>query len=117
MREGPNNYGNIFQINTSGAGYRVLYSFGGLTDGYYPSTYCAYAVAPRLLYGMTSLGGDGACGTIFQINTDGTGYQILHNFGYLDFEAFPHGSLTLSGSTLYGMANAGATMTTGLFSR
>jgi len=50
---------------------------------------------------MTGLGGDKNYGTIFRINTNGTGFQTLGINS-----ASPYGSLTLSGSTLYGMAQS-----------
>ena len=43
---------------------------------------------------------------MFSMNTDGSGFQELLSFGG-QFGAFPFGSLTLSGSTLYGMTSAG----------
>ena len=55
------------------------------------------------LYGVTPGGGTYTCGQIFKINTDGSGLQILYSvYGGLD-GAHPQGSLTVSGSTLYGM--------------
>jgi uncharacterized repeat protein (TIGR03803 family) len=63
------------------------------------------------LYGMTSGNGttDGTVfGAVFSINTDGSNYNTLHSFDG-DDGAFPYGSLTLSGSTLYGMTQAGGT--------
>jgi uncharacterized repeat protein (TIGR03803 family) len=99
-------FGTIFQINTDGTGYKVLYSFNGGSDG--TSPFGAVTLSGSKLYGMTSGGGANEFGTIFQINTDGTGYQVLHNFsGYPGDGATPDGSLTLSGSTLYGMTIGG----------
>ena len=102
---GANGLGAIFKVNTEGTGYQVLHSFGGGNDGANPLG--SLTLSGFTLYGMThgeDNGGD--YGTIFQINTDGTGYQVLHSFGYGD-GARPYGSLTLSGSTLYGMTSNG----------
>jgi len=46
-------------------------------------------------------------GTIFSIGTDGSNFKLLHSFtcGTSD-GGNPYDSLTLSGSTLYGMTNA-----------
>ena len=42
------------------------------------------------------------------MNTDGTDYQVLHEFaGKPDDGAHPYGSLTLVGSKLYGMTSTG----------
>jgi uncharacterized repeat protein (TIGR03803 family) len=59
------------------------------------------------LYGTTARGGsyDGR-GTVFKVNTDGTGYTNLHIFGgsYVwPYDAsLPFGRLLLSSNTLYG---------------
>ena len=105
---GANGKGTIFQINTDGSGYQVLYSFGSIeNDGFYP--YGSLTLSGTTLYGMTSDGGaNGAPGTIFQINTDGTGYRVLYSFGSVANDGTnPYGSLTLSGSMLYGMTETG----------
>jgi hypothetical protein len=46
-------------------------------------------------YGTTTAGGNAANGTLFALNTDGTGFGDGAN---------PHGALILSGHTLYGSA-------------
>ena len=45
-------------------------------------------------------------GNIFSINTDGRGYQNLLSFSGSNGQ-YPRGSLTVSGSTLYGMTESG----------
>jgi uncharacterized repeat protein (TIGR03803 family) len=99
--------GTVFRINTDGTGYQILHNFGGGT-----LNQCHPCGTPILsgskLYGMTSSEGTGLNGEIFAINTNGTGYQVLHEFGGKPGDgAFPYGSLTLSGSKLYGMTSAG----------
>ena len=55
-------------------------------------------------------------GTIFQVNTDGSGFQIPHVFSYgggnLTDGSTPSGSLLLLGSTLYGMTYFGGSSQT-----
>jgi uncharacterized repeat protein (TIGR03803 family) len=59
-------------------------------------------------------GGIGNDGTIFKINTDGSGYSVLHSFlGGVSDGGNPFGSLTLSGTTLYGMTNDGGASNVG----
>ncbi len=55
---------------------------------------------------MTCQGAGSNSGSIFRMNADGTGFKVLHSFSGTD-GACPHGSLTLSGKTLYGMTSAG----------
>jgi uncharacterized repeat protein (TIGR03803 family) len=49
-----------------------------------------------------------SCGTIFSINTDGSNFTVLHSFaGGTSDGAYPQGSLTISGNTLYGTTGQG----------
>jgi uncharacterized repeat protein (TIGR03803 family) len=114
--EGTGLYGEIFALNTNGTGFQVLYQFGGKpNDGAFP--FGSLTLVGSKLYGMTSAGGSGGIsggssgyGVIFSINTDGTGYQVLYNFaGYPNDGNNPYGSLTLVGSKLYGMTSSGGT--------
>src|SRR6266404_421095 len=58
------------------------------------------------LYGTAQQGGSGGNGTVFAVNTDGTGFTNLHTFTYSSDGAYPNG-LILSGNTLYGTAGGG----------
>ncbi len=96
--------GTIFKINTNGSGFAVLHSFaGGASDGKYPY-FESLILKGSVLYGMTSGGGTSNWGTIFKINTNGSGFVLLHSFaGGVTDGAIPYGSLILKGSALYGM--------------
>ncbi len=66
------------------------------------------------LYGTASGGGNAGLGTVFAVNTDGTGFTVLHTFTALSGPsatnsdgANPSASLILSSNTLYGTASAG----------
>jgi uncharacterized repeat protein (TIGR03803 family) len=97
--------GTIFEINTDGNGYKVLYNLGdGAIDGIYFKG--SLTLSGPTLYGMAYQGGANGYGVIFRINTDGNGYDVLYSFTAGNDGANPSGSLTLSGSTLYGMAYA-----------
>jgi len=104
---GSNYYGTVFKMNSNGTGYTNLHSFvGGSSDGQYP--YGNLTLSGATLYGMTRDGGSNNDGTVFQINTNGTGFMILHHFAGGNGDGrWPYGSLTLSGSTLYGMTAYG----------
>ena len=82
----------------------TLHTFGTGTDGQYPST---VIVNGAVLYGIAPDGGTTNDGIIYRINSNGTGYQILHTFGGTD-GFFPNG-LTLVGTTLYGLTASGGT--------
>ncbi len=105
---GTNNYGTVFTINTDGSGYSILHNFSSEPgDGYNP--YSALILSGSTLYGTTE-GGGFSHGTVFQINTNGTGFAVLYGFGLVAADGYdPHGPLTLSGSTLYGTTTDGGT--------
>jgi uncharacterized repeat protein (TIGR03803 family) len=103
--EGARGNGTVYQINTNGTGFAIMYEFGLVPrDGYDP--HGPLTLSGSTLYGTTTAGGSNSCdcGTVFQINTDGTGYQILYDFFGGGFGANPQGTLLLSASTLYGVA-------------
>ena len=104
---GSNNTGTIFSMGTDGSGFQLLHSFADAPgDGRGPDG--ALTLSGPTLYGISSGGGSSDAGTIFKVGTDGSGYQLLHNFaGGASDGADPFGSLTLSGSTLYGMSSDG----------
>jgi uncharacterized repeat protein (TIGR03803 family) len=58
------------------------------------------------LYGTTSGGGANAYGTVFSIDTNGTGYMDLYDFN-TPFGTQPRATLSLSGSTLFGTTVVG----------
>jgi len=106
-RGGDSNGGVMFQINTDGSGFGLLHEFvGGGSDGYVP--FGSLTLDGSSLYGMTVSGGDSNLGVVFQVNTDGTGFNLIHEFvGGGNDGSDPSGSLILDGSTLYGMTEAG----------
>ena len=59
------------------------------------------------LYGTASYGGSLGYGTLFKVNTDGTGFRGTKNFNSLD-GANPYAFLTLEG-VFYGATSAGGT--------
>jgi uncharacterized repeat protein (TIGR03803 family) len=109
---GGNNEGTIFSINTDGSGFRDLLSFNG-TNGANPMG--DLTLVGSTLFGMTCHGGMSGLGfgTIFSINTDGSGFQDLLSFNNTN-GAYPYGDLTLSGSTLYGMTQNGGSTGSGV---
>ena len=99
---GADDDGTIFSINTDGSGYQVLYSFTNTgSDGADP--YAALTLVGSTLFGTTAYGGADGAGTVFSINADGSGYQVLHSFSGTGSDgADPYAGLTLAGSTLFG---------------
>jgi uncharacterized repeat protein (TIGR03803 family) len=110
---GSGGHGTVFKINTDGTGFALIYGFtayspGTNSDG--ASPVASLVLSGNTLYGTTSAGGSAnSFGTIFKVNTDGTGFTNLHTFGLLGVSdpAFPLAGMVLSGSTLYGTTSAG----------
>ena len=91
--------GTIFKVQPDGSGFAVLKWLTNTLDGVNP--WAGLTLADSTLYGTTERGGSSNDGTVFKVNTDGTGYTILKNFTGSD-GANPRAGLTLAGSTLYG---------------
>ena len=113
--------GTVFRINTDGTGFTNLHSFTALvsgtnSDGATP--FGGLTLSGNALYGETIYGGTKGNGTLFELNTDGSGFTNFHSFTMLinntnSDGAGPYGSLFLSGNTLYGTATVGGSSTNG----
>jgi uncharacterized repeat protein (TIGR03803 family) len=111
--------GTVFKLNTDGTAFGMLYSFTGPfydgnsnvtnSDGAWPEG--ALFLSGNALYGTAAHGGSSGNGTIFKINTDGTGFTNLHSFAAGSFTngdgTSPFGGLILTNNTLYGTASGG----------
>jgi uncharacterized repeat protein (TIGR03803 family) len=103
---GSDGFGVIFSVNTNGTGYTTLYSFGGGTDdGANPNGGLAYDGS--VLYGMTRAGGSANLGTVFEIQMDGTGFNLLHSFTGAADGSTPTGDLAFDNGVLYGWTSVG----------
>lgn len=110
---GSSGDGTVFSLNSDGTGYQLMHSFTG-ADGNQPLIGSTPLISSSTLYGVTYGGGSGGAGTVFKMNTSGTGYQVLHNFtGFSSDGDNPIGTLTLSGSTLYGVTEDGGAQNIG----
>ena len=110
---GADDEGVIYQINTNGSGFKVLYSFRTVT-GSEPHGFVT--VVGHDLYGMTDLGGAGKAGTVFRFDLLSHKYTVLHSFkGGLHDGALPnHGGLIAVGDRLYGLTDKGGRSNNGV---
>jgi uncharacterized repeat protein (TIGR03803 family) len=118
---GNNLYGtasaSVFTLNTNGSGFTNIYTFTSTyeytnSDGSSPGA--ALILSGHTLYGTTENGGIGEEGTVFAVNTNGTGFMTLHSFTaevynplttYTNSDgAASSAGLVLAGNTLYGTA-------------
>jgi uncharacterized repeat protein (TIGR03803 family) len=128
---GTNGWGTVFALSTNGTGFTTLHSFSGgagagmaAGDGANPQA--ALILNGATLYGTTQNGGTNGWGTVFGLNTNGTGYITLHNFTPYTYDAMtatlhtntdganPEAALILNGATLYGTTQNGGTNGNGM---
>jgi uncharacterized repeat protein (TIGR03803 family) len=112
---GIGNQGVAYKMSIDGSGFQLLHTFTGSTsDGSLPTG--ALTVSGTKLFGIANNGGAANLGAVYTMNTDGTGFSLLHSFaGGPSDGSLPLGALTLSGSTLYGSTQTGGTSGTGTF--
>jgi uncharacterized repeat protein (TIGR03803 family) len=104
---GSNGFGAVFRINVDGSGLQIVHDFAGHpADGSEPASGVILG-SDGMLYGNTRRGGTNDAGTIFRVNIDGSGYQVLRSF-YGSDPAWPENALTQgSDGEIYGTAYAG----------
>lgn len=122
---GPAGNGGVLALNTDGTGYTVLHRFSATvgsppfatnSDG--ARSRAGLVLSGSWLYGTTEYGGTGGNGTVFALNTNGTGFATVHSFlpggsesifgNYTNIGGIrPNGGLVLAGDTLYGTALGG----------
>src|SRR5439155_1730762 len=90
--------------------FTTLHSFTALnnstnSDGLWPA---GLILSSNTLYGTAESGGSGGNGTVFKLNTDGTGFTTLYSFIGGSDGAIPNGGLNLTKNTLYGATYVGS---------
>jgi uncharacterized repeat protein (TIGR03803 family) len=93
---GTNGTGTIYRVRKDASGFQVLHHFAGFqlaqnilvrnpdgdiinAEGAYPLARLLFAVDGKL-YGTTTQGGANGTGTIFRLNADGTGFEVIKTF-------------------------------------
>jgi uncharacterized repeat protein (TIGR03803 family) len=102
--------GTIFALNVDGSGFTVLHNFTATASSLYPTNsdgarpLGGLVLFGNTLYGTAQSGGASGVGTVFAINTDGTGMRTLYSLqlpaacatdgncpcGYKCVSHFPH---------------------------
>jgi len=106
---GSSGDGTVFKLDSDGSGYTVLHNFGAsVADGQHPDAVLVQATNGAL-YGTTGGGGSNDSGTVFKLNPDGSGYEVLHNFGasVADGQLPLAGLVQASNGSLYGTTYEG----------
>ncbi len=102
--------GVVFKVNTDGSGFGVIKSLDGYLEGSHP--WSGLVLSGATLYGTASGGGANGQGTIFKINTDGSGFKVLKSFSGAE-GAQPASRLVLAAGTLFGTTSIGGTSNLG----
>jgi uncharacterized repeat protein (TIGR03803 family) len=109
--------GTVFSINIDGTGFTNLYLFSQAAvtniDGAHP--YAGLALSGNKLYGTTAWGGNSGNGTVFSLNVDGSGFEVLYSFTGGKDGANPKGALTIQSNILYGTTENGGNGTGTIF--
>jgi uncharacterized repeat protein (TIGR03803 family) len=103
--------GTVFKIQPDGSGFSALKLFTNSVEGADP--HAALTLSGNVLYGTTANGGFWNSGTVFKMNTDGTGFTVLWDFQGGD-GANPYAGVTLSDNVLYGTTANGGSWNTGV---
>jgi uncharacterized repeat protein (TIGR03803 family) len=104
---GSHGGGTAFKLNADGTGFIVLKNFDSSTTGAGPSAGLIQGM-DGALYGTALAGGTSNRGTVFKLNPDGTGFNVLHNFDYAVTGAHPVAALIQGADGgLYGTAREG----------
>jgi uncharacterized repeat protein (TIGR03803 family) len=128
---GARDQGTIFKVNIDGTGFSTLHYFSetsdnslGVSTNSDGEPIAGLIVSGDTLYGTAGGGGRWGSGTVFKVNTDGTGFTTLHSFSEAigsgssvlvtnSDGAFPEAGLTLSGNILYGTTSTGGSAGSG----
>ncbi|PYM12949.1 MAG: hypothetical protein DME18_10145, partial [Verrucomicrobia bacterium] len=103
---GATNSGTVFKLSRDGSGYTVLHDFGtAVNDGLNLQAGILIG-GDGLLYGATRMGGLFGSGTLFKLNSDGSGYNVFYHFSGATDGAQPRGALLEISNRLYGTASA-----------
>jgi uncharacterized repeat protein (TIGR03803 family) len=108
-RGGTNDSGCVFRMKQDTTGYSVLHQFNYRTGDGVRAFGGVIQASDGLLYGTTSEGGRANKGTIYRLQTNGIGYEVLVHFDAEGAEPTPPiGSLVeAADGRLYGAANDG----------
>ena len=107
--------GTIFRVNTDGTHFTNLFNFSNGVFNAQNNTYPdstgqdpnpGLLLVSNTLYGTTFEGGLHYAGEVFKINTNGSGFTVVHFFNFDDGQG-PASGLTLYNNVLYGTTTDG----------
>ncbi len=88
----------IFRVRTDATAYQVLHTFGDTNEGRTPAGSLILDGSATLL-GAMAHGGASNAGTLFSVETDGSGFQVSYTFaGFMNDGSHPRASVVPDGS-------------------
>jgi len=112
---GSSGNGSVFAVSIDGTDFTNLHVFTALdpvartnSDGANPLA--GLILSSNTLYGTAGNGGIGGHGSVFAVNTNGSGFTNLYSFMSL---AYPVAGVVLSGNTLFGTTELGGSSSNG----
>ena len=115
---GANGNGFVFKVQPDGSGYQTVFPFpAGLNAARLPE-YSFILGRDGAFYGTTEFGGTATFGTVYKLNTDGTGFAVLRSFtaggaAVVNDGGAPRGGLVhASDGFLYGLTTTGTAAST-----
>jgi uncharacterized repeat protein (TIGR03803 family) len=101
----------VFKVNTDGTSFALLRYFINSAEGWTPQG--ELTLVGDTLYSTTENGGSTYGGTIFRMNTGGSGYTVLKDFNNSLDGVSLEARLTLSGGIFYGTTLFGGPLNEG----
>lgn len=109
---GSNNLGTVYKLHPDGTGFMVLHNFAG-SDGAEPLGALTLG-HDGMIYGMTHDNGASNYGTVFQMSTDGSVFNVIHNFSGPDGQDPDAGIIQGRDGMLYGTTGSGGAYSYGV---
>ena len=103
---GPYNTGSVYSYDTLTQVFTTLYNFTGGNDG--GQTVGQVLIHNNKIYSSCQTGGVNGAGTIWSMNLDGSGFEVLHSFSVVNNSyVYPQGYLIVDGNFIYGTTHRG----------
>lgn len=102
---GANGFGSVFVMSTSGGGYKALHGFQAI-EGENPLAGMVQG-SDGFLYSIATRGGANSQGTLFKINTTGTTFAVVHDFGTTSGDTPISTPVLHTNGIIYGTTNHG----------
>jgi uncharacterized repeat protein (TIGR03803 family) len=99
--------GTVYAINTDGSAFTNLHFFSTNDASSGSGPMAGLVLSGNTLYGTTTSAGSSTNGTVFALNTDGTGFKLLYRFTGGDDGSYPVSGLAVSSNILYGTTVGG----------